>query len=257
MQKSRLLYKRRPITINPDLAIAVGLKEAIVLQQVQYWCEYNEEHGRNRRDGHYWVYNSFPEWQKQFPWWCEKTVKTIFSKLEKNNLLISANYNRLSMDRTKWYRVNHEALDAIADSLSPSGKVYPMDRVDLTRPIPESNTENNGKREIGNFPDSHPENPLPISVPIVLDSDERISWFINWYFQVYKDYHREPHPNIKSKQRVRITETLATFLDENCLEIDALQEMAYAFFDNVDCDHNINLFATSGMLENRYYESCY
>lgn len=260
MYKSKLLYKRRPITINPDLAIAVGLNEAIVLQQVQYWCEHNEETGRNFRDGHFWVYNSFPEWQKQFPWWCEKTVKTIFSKLEKRNLLITANYNRLSMDRTKWYRINHEELDAIADS--SSGKIYPMDRVDITRPIPETSTEHNGKKEKGNFPDSPAdspaENPRSVSVPIIEPLNEEVSGFIDWYFALYMEYYGEPHPNIKSQQRIRVTEILAAFMDENCLDIDALQEMAYAFFDNVEhSDHNINHFATYGILENRYYEAIF
>lgn len=262
MYKSKLLYKRRPITINPDLATAVGLNEAIVLQQVQYWCEHNEETGRNFRDGHFWVYNSFPEWQKQFPWWCEKTVKTIFSKLEKRNLLITANYNRLSMDRTKWYRVNHEELDAIADS--PSGKIYPMDRVDITRPIPETNTEkDNGTKEKWFFPSASPadspsEKPCAISVPRVDERNEEMAGFIDWYFRLYWNNHGENHPHIKSQQRIRVTETLTAFMDENCLDIDALQEMAYAFFDNVEhSDHNINHFATIGILENRYYEAVY
>lgn len=261
MDKSKLLYKRRPLTINPDLAIAVGLNEAIVLQQVQYWCEHNEETGRNFRDGHFWVYNSFPEWQKQFPWWCEKTVKTTFSKLEKRNLLITANYNRLSMDRTKWYRVNHEALDAIADS--PSGKNCPMDRVDITRPIPEINTEkNNGTKETWVFPvdspaDSPAENLRAISVPRVEERNAEIAGFIDWYFRLYWDTYGDDHPNIKSQQRIRVTETLAAFIEENDLDTDALQEMAYAFFENVDSDHNINHFATPGILENRYYEAVY
>lgn len=257
---SKLLLDSQPLVILPELAAAVGLNEAIVLQQVHYWCELNAKAKRNYRDGYYWVYNSFTEWQKQFPWWCEKTVKTTFSKLEKRNLLITANYNRLSLDRTKWYRVNHEALDVLTDF--PSGKNYPMDQVDITRPIPETNPENNnGKKEKGvlsGYPLDHPATkPSSISIPIVEISNEEVSGFIDWYFRLYEDTYGVEHPNIKSKQRVRVTETLAAFIDENGLDADALKEIAYAFFDNVDCDHNINLFATPGMLENRYYESCY
>jgi len=259
MYTSKLLYTKRPITINPDLAITVGLNEAIVLQQVQYWCRHNEEDGRNYRDGHYWAYNSFPKWQEQFPWWCERTVKTIFSKLEKQGLLISANYNRLSLDRTKWYRINHEALDALIKS--PSGNSCTMDRADIARPIPETNSENNGIKEIGNFSpcpaDSPAENPRLVSVPIVEPSEDDISWFISWYFDRYLLHHGTQHPNIKSEQRIRVAKTLDAFLEANDLDVEALQEMADAFFENVDCDHNINLFATSGMLENRYYEAIY
>lgn len=259
---NKLLFDTQPLVILPELAVAVGLNEAIVLQQVHYWCELNTKARRNHKDGHYWVYNSFPAWKKQFPWWSERTIKTIFSKLEKRNLLVSGNYNDLSMDRTKWYRVNHDALDALI--ASPSCKICPMDSANLARPIPETNTEsNNGKKEKGNFPPDSPadipaENPRSISVPIVESRDEGVSAFIDWYFKLYWDTYGEDHPNIKSQQRIRVTETLVAFMDQNGLDEGALQEMAYAFFNNVECsDHNINHFATYGILENRYYESCY
>lgn len=143
--RNNLLLDSQPLVLIPELAVAIGLNEAIVLQQVHYWCKINADTKRNYRDGYYWVYNSFPAWHKQFPWWSEKTVKTIFAKLERKSLLISANYNRSSMDRTKWYRINYDVLDTLVSS--PSGNIYPMERVNITRPIPETITENNGKKE--------------------------------------------------------------------------------------------------------------
>ena len=65
---NKLLFDTQPLVILPELAVAVGLNEAIVLQQVHYWCELNARARRNQKDGYYWVYNSFPAWQKQFPW---------------------------------------------------------------------------------------------------------------------------------------------------------------------------------------------
>ena len=165
------------------------------------------------------------------------------------------------MDRTKWYRVNHEVLDAIADS--PSCKICPMDSANHARPIPEINTEdNNGKKETwvltGLSPDNPTTKPSCVSVPIVEKPNKEISEFIGWYFSLYWDTYGEAHPNIKSEQRIRVTETLAAFVSENDLDTEALQEMAYAFFNNVECtDHNINHFATYGILVNRYFESCY
>lgn len=107
-----------------------------------------------------------------------------------------------------------------------------------------------------NFPpEISAENPL--DVPVVEHGAEDISCFIEWYFGEYQNEHGVPHPNIKSQQKIRVVKTLDAFLAENGLDVDALQEMAYAFFDNVDCDHNINLFATSGILKNRYYEALY
>ena len=106
--------------------------------------------------------------------------------------------------------------------------------------------------------DITPTKPLSVSIPIVEPPNKEISAFIDWYFERYTEYYDEPHPNIKSQQKIRVTETLAAFIDENGLDADCLQEMAYAFFDNVEyTDHNINHFATNGILENRYYEAVY
>ena len=40
---SKVLFNRKPITIDIDFATAVGLNEAIVLQQIHYWIVKNKE----------------------------------------------------------------------------------------------------------------------------------------------------------------------------------------------------------------------
>ena len=259
---NKLLLDTQPLVILPELAVAIGLDEAIVLQQIHYWCNLNAKAGKNYRDGHYWVYNSMPKWLEQFPWYKKSKLERTFASLKKQGLIITGNYNRRAMDRTNWYRVNYDALRLFVGSPSPQNEV--MDHFKLNRPIPDTNTEkNNGKKEKGNFPPDSPadipaENPRSFSVPIVENRDEGVSSFIDWYFKLYWDTYGEDHPNIKSQQRIRVTEALAAFMDQNGLDECALQEMAYAFFNNVECsDHNINHFATYGILENRYYESCY
>lgn len=256
---NKLLLDTQPLVILPELAVAIGLDEAIVLQQIHYWCNLNAKAGKNYRDGHYWVYNSMPKWLEQFPWYKKSKLERTFASLKKQGLIITGNYNRRAMDRTNWYRVNYDALRLLVDSPSPQNEV--MDHFKLNRPIPETNTNiKNGKREKGNlsgYPSDNPTNPRAISIPVVEPPNEEISGFINWYFARYMEHYGEPHPNIKSQQRIRVTETLEAFIDENGLDVECLQEMAHAFFDNVDSDHNINHFATSGILENRYYEAIY
>ena len=41
------LYNEPPLTVSPSLAAAVGLNEAIVLQQVHYWTQNSEKNERN------------------------------------------------------------------------------------------------------------------------------------------------------------------------------------------------------------------
>ena len=60
-----LLISEPPLIVLPSLARLVGLNEAIILQQVHYWLQRSS----NIKDGHRWVYNSYPNWYKQMPVW--------------------------------------------------------------------------------------------------------------------------------------------------------------------------------------------
>ena len=106
----KLLFDEPPLTVSPSLAVIVGLEEAIVLQQVKYWLTINEEKKANYFNGRYWVYNSYREWQKQFPFWSERTVRRIIGRLESRGLLISDNHNEAGFDKTKWYTIDYEEL---------------------------------------------------------------------------------------------------------------------------------------------------
>ncbi len=263
--RNTLLLDSYPLIVIPELAQAIGLNEAIVLQQVHYWCLHNKNAGNNYRDGYYWVYNSYREWQKQFPWWSERTIKSIISRLETKGLLVSGNYNKLRMDRTKWYRLDYEALTATISNTS-LGNSCTMDSATLTQAIPETNRRtNNGIKEEWNSSSakckqklSAGEDSAQSSAPLVDSCNTEMSAFVDWYFDCFVTIFGYNHPNIKADQKRRIIKTLDEFAAQNDLDIDALKEMAIAFFDNVeDSDHNINHFATYGILENRYYEAIY
>lgn len=99
------------LIVGKKLACIVGLNEAIVLNQVAYWLRKNEELGKNFIDGRYWVFNTYKNWQENnFPFMSTATVKRTFTKLEKSGILISANYNKMAIDRTKWYTISYEKL---------------------------------------------------------------------------------------------------------------------------------------------------
>lgn len=154
---SRLLINENPLQVLPTLACAIGLNEAVLLQQIHYWMSSS----RHVYSGRRWVYNSVPNWQKQFPFWSESTVKRALLSLERQGMVISANYNRDSRDKSKWYSINYGALDALdhqqnwvndaSGQFDPmhevnlndtSGQSDPMHEVSMTRPLPEITTEN-------------------------------------------------------------------------------------------------------------------
>ena len=63
------------LVLDPHIANEIGINEAIILQQLNYWhSKYNFEK---------WIYNSYEAWQKQFYFWSIRTVRRIFINLEK------------------------------------------------------------------------------------------------------------------------------------------------------------------------------
>lgn len=172
--ESRLLYDERPLVVIPELAKLLatqkgfdGLQEALVLQQIHYWAIMNQRAGRNEKDGYYWTYNTFKDWNEQFPFWSLATIKRIFARLEKAGFLVSGRFNKSNINRTKWYRVDHEVLSRmvqnelsiVSECDNGKGQVEPLHSVNLTPsgqaqvtneiPVPETNqrlqTETNQK----------------------------------------------------------------------------------------------------------------
>lgn len=109
---SPLLINESPLQVLPTLAVKIGLNESLILQQLQYWLNISG----NYYDGKKWVYNSIAKWTEQFPFWSEKTITRIFKKLETQELVYVANYNKQKFDRTKWYSINYEKLNSLIEN---------------------------------------------------------------------------------------------------------------------------------------------
>ena len=106
---SKLLFNEVPLMCLPSLAVKIGLNEALFIQQLHYWVD----RSKNIIDGRQWVYNTMADWSKQFPFWSQKTLSRTISNLEKQNLVISGNYNQKGYDRTKWYTIDYVALERL------------------------------------------------------------------------------------------------------------------------------------------------
>lgn len=108
---SMYLFDEYPIIANKTLARVIGLNEALILQQINYWIEINKKTGNNYYEGRYWTYNSIRSWQENdFDYMSFETVKRTFAKLEKQGYLITGNFNKDPRDKTKWYTIDEEKL---------------------------------------------------------------------------------------------------------------------------------------------------
>lgn len=150
--------KSKTLIINTDLALVLGdLNEAIVLNQLNYWLGINRKAGKNFIDDRYWVYNSYSDWKaKDFPYWSEKTIQRTFTRLENKGVVVSANYNKLGIDKTKWYTIDTERLQELVDEFNSDEDKMTNRQDNMTdrqdkmtcregqcdRPLPEITTEN-------------------------------------------------------------------------------------------------------------------
>jgi DnaA-like protein len=132
MGMTKLLINEYPLMVLPSLASRIGLNESIVLQQIHYWLD--PRINKNIRDGKHWVYNTYRDWRKQFSFWSEVTIKRIIQSLEKRNLLISSNFNKNHLDKTKWYTINYNKLQELEGSNSPNYTAHsPSDQKERTK----------------------------------------------------------------------------------------------------------------------------
>ena len=100
-----------------DDGVATALNstsKATVIEKLDSLLECAKDANRNYHDGKYWVYNSYTDWQKDFfPYWDVRTLKRVFKDLEEMGVLITANYNKNRIDRTKWYSINYDRLSEV------------------------------------------------------------------------------------------------------------------------------------------------
>jgi DnaD/phage-associated family protein len=138
---SKLLINEPPLMVLPSLAVAIGLNEAIVLQQLHYWLQTTKHH----HDGLPWVYNTAEGWKENFPFWSEPTIRRIFTTLRDKGVVLTGNYNKVGFDRTLWYSIDYKALEEIAfpfdEIVTPSTQIDKMEARNLITPIPETTQE--------------------------------------------------------------------------------------------------------------------
>lgn len=171
------------IVVDVGLAMILGLSETIIVEQMNYWLE----RSTHIIEGRPWIYNTYAAWQTQLPFFCERTIRRIINKLEIMGIILSGNFNKSKMDKTKWYSLNYdildklqnEALDRESCKLNPNNKksyedthlngtdLYcgqtvqihidsdksmgtdlPVDKDASTKAIPEITPETNSKEEV-------------------------------------------------------------------------------------------------------------
>ena len=113
-----LLINESPMQFLPSLACAVGVNEALFAQQLHYWLQ--DTRRPHWIDGRPWVYNTFEEWNLQFPFWSRATVRRVIKNLksvtvngEVYHVLLTGHYTSNKLDHCSWYTLDYDELDRL------------------------------------------------------------------------------------------------------------------------------------------------
>jgi DnaD/phage-associated family protein len=134
---SSLLIDDNPILVLPKLAEAIGLNEAIFVQQLHFWLNNKKTKERN---GKKYVYNSYKMWKDQMPFWSESTIKRTVKSLEESELVVREYFSKGTLNRTSWYTLNYDKLKDVEISIyrkyqspnSRTGQNDPLEKVKVT-----------------------------------------------------------------------------------------------------------------------------
>ncbi|EKT55488.1 hypothetical protein [Providencia sneebia] len=144
---SLLILKTRPQIVIPELAVRLGLNEALLLQQVQYWL--SETTSGVDHNGRRWVYNTIEEWREQFPYLSESTIKRGFNNLKKLGVLNIEQINKRTHDRTNYYSINYEhALLADEVKLNSSNGSAEASRIGQIDPIEQRKMNRSNRAKV-------------------------------------------------------------------------------------------------------------
>lgn len=102
----------RVIKFDPSLAQAIGLNEAILVSQVEYWLgrKAKNDNFKTDKNGVKWTYNTYEEWCVNFPFWSLRTVRRVIENVEKLGILKSKLKGRGTHARSKWYAIDNDKL---------------------------------------------------------------------------------------------------------------------------------------------------
>ncbi len=139
---SKLLIDEPALQVLPSLAIAIGLEEAIFVQQIHYWLLKSPHVKKGRR----WIYNTYAQWLLQFPFWSTDQLKRIISSVKKQEVMFVEKLSDKALDHTNWFSINYEKLKQLEVIHTPSVNA-PIDQCEIAGSEKSATSQQNQRFE--------------------------------------------------------------------------------------------------------------
>lgn len=105
---------------NTDIAKEVGIIPAIIFNHILFWCVSNMTNGVNEHDGKYWTFHSVKDLQETFDYMSLWQIRHGLDVLIEKGFVEVGNFNKLNIDRTRWFCVPNSDLMNSANGLMNS-----------------------------------------------------------------------------------------------------------------------------------------
>lgn len=129
-------------SFNVEVAEQYGIEEAIILENLYFWCAKNAANQKHIKNGKVWTYNSVRAFNELFPYMTEAKIYRVLKHLEEEGLVEIGCFNINGYDRTKWYTVTNEACKYYDPSIFQNEKSKLQSEESILQDE-ESNLQNN------------------------------------------------------------------------------------------------------------------
>lgn len=118
-------------SFDTHIAKICGVREAVLLYNIDFWIAKNRANDRHFYDGMYWTYNSTKAFAELFDYLTQRVIENLLAKLIKDGYLVKGYYNSSSFDRTSWYALTDKyyqlkqenPFHQTGKSISPNGEM--------------------------------------------------------------------------------------------------------------------------------------
>ncbi len=107
---------------DKEIAEEYGLEEAIVYQNIQFWCLKNEANGTHIYEGRAWTYNTLEAWQELFSFWSKDKIFRILKRMVEKGMISKGHFDKNPFVRVTYYSDNLQNAycgSAISDIADP------------------------------------------------------------------------------------------------------------------------------------------
>ena len=118
---SKLITPESPLLVPPLLAAEIGLEEALILQQIHYFCQISKH---IKQDGRRWFWKTLNGWGQTLPFLKISTIRRAIANLKDNFKLIDVcRHSEKTWYQANWFTVNVENVETLWNSICQNQQI--------------------------------------------------------------------------------------------------------------------------------------